>query len=329
MENRAALMRPDSSRRTRTTSAPRLHHPNVSADGSVQSRPGPLEPFVRPANARGAVIIPAHDEAAVIGRTLTSLTPLTDLARVEVIVVCNGCADDTASVARSFDGVRVEEVEKGSKALALNVGDCVATEWPRLYLDADIEVSSATVLAIFDRLAEPGVLAARAHYVYDCTGATWPVRSYYRARSRVPAPALRLWGAGGYATNEVGHARFTTFPTVTADDSWFDAQFADAEKSIVAAAPMRVRTPRDLKGLFAILARQRRGYVELGFSSHAGPRLRGLMTGVRGPRSATDVLWYATLSVLARRRAARALRGGDDRAWERDRSSRNIVEKSR
>ena len=262
----------------------------------------------------------------MIGRTLSSLRPLIDLSGVDVVVVCNGCIDDTATVARAFDGVRVEEIQQGSKVLALNAGDGVTTAWPRLYLDADIEVLPATVLAVFDALRQPGVFAARPRYVYDCTDATIPVRAHDRARSRVPAPPLRLGGAGGYATNEAGHARFASFPAVTADDSWFDAQFDDAEKQVVAAAPMRVRTPRDLTGLLAILSRQRRGYVELGISSHAGSRLRGLITGIRGPRSAMDVFWYVTLSVLSRRRATKALRQADQRAWERDASSRTETE---
>ena len=48
-----------------------------------------------------AIIIPAHNEASVIANTLTAL-----LSQVrdedEVIVVSNGCNDNTAHVARQF-----------------------------------------------------------------------------------------------------------------------------------------------------------------------------------------------------------------------------------
>jgi len=274
-----------------------------------------------PRSATGAVIIPAHNEAGVIARTLTALAPLIELEGIEVIVVCNGCHDATASIARRFEGVTVLETARGSKPEAMNLGDATATVWPRLYLDADIEIETHAVLAVFAALSEPGVLAARAQYAYDVTGATWPVRAYYRARARIPAPARRLWGAGGYATNERGHRRFGTFAAVTADDSWFDEQFTADEKRVVPTTPMLVRTPRDIDGLLAVLSRQRRGYLEIGISSHAGARGRELLKSVRGPMSALDAGWYAVFTLASRRRADKARRQ-TGRAWERDASSR-------
>lgn len=292
-------------------------------DGAVVFRVGDIPASSVPglSGATGAVIIPAHDEAAVIARTLRSLAPLSEAPDVEVIVVCNGCTDATAEIARGFDGVRVEQIAAASKIAALNHGDQVATAWPRLYLDADIEIEPAGVLAVFEAIGEGRVLAARASFVYDATGASMPVRCYYRARSRIPAPPRRLWGAGGYATGEEGHARFGRFPTVTADDSWFDAQFADTEKAVVRTSPMRVRTPRDVAGLLAVLARQRRGYLELGISSQAASRGRGLLRSVRGPATALDTGCYVALTLLSRCWAAwQSRRGAAD--WGRDLSSR-------
>lgn len=293
-------------------------------DGAVVDRPalrvGGGSP---PRDARGGVIIPAHDEAGVIGRTLTALAPLAD-TDVDVIVVCNGCSDETADIARSFAGVTVIETAVGSKTHAMNLGDAAATTWPRLYLDADIDISPAAVCDVFAALAEPGALAARASYVYDVVGATWPVRSYYRARSRIPGPERRLWGAGGYAAGEVGHARFERFPAVTADDSWFDEQFDVEEKRVVATEPMRVRTPRNASALIAVLSRQRRGYVEIGIASSARTRGRELARSVRAPRDAADLGWYVFFTLVSRRRAAAALRAGGKR-WERDSSSRAVI----
>jgi hypothetical protein len=269
----------------------------------------------------GAIIIPAHNEAAVIARTLRGLGALTGAPKFEVIVVCNGCSDDTAEIARSVAGVTVLETTEASKTAALNRGDAYASRWPRLYLDADIDVSSSAVLAVFDELRSPGVAAARPRYVYDTSGATRPVQAYYRARSRIPASPFRLWGAGGYAVSETGHRRFAEFPSVTADDSWFDTQFEDHEKRVVATFPMRVRTPRDLPGLFAVLTRQRRGQVELGVPSTTTSRSRSLLASVRGRQSAADMVWYVVLTAVARNKSRAAMRARV-RAWERDASSR-------
>lgn len=295
------------------------------ADGSVESSPRTVvsaEPL--PPSACGAVIIPAHNEAGVIARTLGALAPLTAVEGIEVIVVCNGCTDDTADIARGFPGVQVREMDRPSKTAALNLGDETATAWPRLYLDGDIEMQPHSVVEVFDALTQPGILAARARFVYDVIGASAPVRAYHRARSRIPAPPKRLWGAGGYATNEEGHRRFGRFENVIGDDSWFDRQFADDEKRVVPTTPMRVRTPRNAADLVAVLARRRRGALEVGAADQASSRGRALLHAVRGPRSAIDAGWYAVLSIAARRRAAITLRHGE-RGWERDSSSRTSL----
>ena len=78
----------------------------------------------------------------MIARTLAPLAPLAAARQLEIIVACNGCTDETARIARGFDGVTVLELEQPSKAAALNAGDAAASHWPRLYVDADVQISS-------------------------------------------------------------------------------------------------------------------------------------------------------------------------------------------
>ncbi len=163
---------------------------------------------------RGAVIIPAYNEATVIGRTLVPLGRAAAEGCFELVVVCNGCTDDTAAVARKIPGVRVVELpEGGSKPAALNVGDRVVSLWPpRLYLDADIRISAAAVLDVLDRLARGDVCAARPVFRYDFAAADPLVRSYYRARQRIRRETVLWGGAGVYGLAEAGHVRFGSFP---------------------------------------------------------------------------------------------------------------------
>src|SRR6478735_2382051 len=53
-----------------------------------------------------SVVIPAHNEAQVIEPNLRALLAGVEPGAFEVVVVCNGCTDATADIARRVDGVR-------------------------------------------------------------------------------------------------------------------------------------------------------------------------------------------------------------------------------
>lgn len=281
---------------------------------------------------RGAVIIPAHNEAAVIGRTLAALSPVLATGRVEVIVACNGCVDDTASIAMAYDGVQVIQVDAASKVAALNAADVVATAWPRLYLDADIGISPTALRMVIDRLGRGDVLAARPAFRYDDTGATRLVRAFYRARRRMPSTNLALWGAGAYALSEAGHQLLPQFPSVTADDLYVDGLFTDAEKAILHTPPVNVQTPRDRRSLMAILRRNYRGQAELLASGPARQTpvhvrttrqsVRELLGSISGLRSARDAFVYGAFVAAARFTLRGTGRRTSNPIWERDESSR-------
>ena len=69
-----------------------------------------------------SIIIPAHNESSAL-RVIAALIPNGEKPGYEVIVVCNGCSDDTADVARGFSNVRVLEIAEASKPAALEAGD--------------------------------------------------------------------------------------------------------------------------------------------------------------------------------------------------------------
>ena len=49
-----------------------------------------------------SIIVPAHDEAPVIGRLLGQLVSSAGEGRLDILVVANGCTDNTAEIAASF-----------------------------------------------------------------------------------------------------------------------------------------------------------------------------------------------------------------------------------
>ncbi len=108
-----------------------------------------------------SVIIPAYNEAAYLGRLLTSL----EVARrqlgagheAEVIVVDNNSSDETASIARSHGAVVVTEAERRIAA-ARNAGARTARGEVLIFIDAD-NVASPNLLAAIAGAMEGGRFA--------------------------------------------------------------------------------------------------------------------------------------------------------------------------
>ena len=131
---------------------------------------------------RATVVMPAYDEAAVIERTLGALLDESEPGEFDVIVVANGCTDDTAAVVRrAFPCVRVLELAEGSKPAAINAGLALARTAPVLMLDADVVLDTTSARALVETAREPGVDAAIAPMEIDAEGVTPVVRAFYAA----------------------------------------------------------------------------------------------------------------------------------------------------
>lgn len=275
---------------------------------------------------QASVIIPAHNESAVIARTLAPLATLAASGRLEVIVVCNGCTDDTAAIARQWPGVVAIELAEASKVGALNAGDKFATRWPRLYLDADIEVHPAALAPAIRALEGDGTFAARPAFRTDNEGAVFTVAAYLRARYRMPSMSKALWGAGVYGLSRAGHDLLGSFPDLTADDLHVDQLFPPGRKRILTGPAVTVRMPRSARGLLAVLVRSRRGSAELSIDSGRSS-VAELLRTITGPRTAFDALCFigfaSAARLLTRRDARRAARGVGT-LWERDESTRAL-----
>lgn len=273
----------------------------------------------------GSVIIAAHQEEAVIQRGLQHLAHVAREGTVQVIVVCNGCQDRTAELARGFAGVQVRELAVASKTAALREGDRVAVSGPRIYLDADVELTGSAAVATLSALAD-SALAGRPPVRFASSRAGTVVRRWYAVRARLPSIAGALWGAGCYGLSERGRARFGEFPEVIADDLFIDSLFDEDEVVIVDTDPVVVHTPRTVGDLVRVLRRSYRTQTpDLGpgdgalLSQGQRGQLSDLLTLVRRePHRLPDVSLYVAVIALSRARA----RLGPAPRWERDTSSR-------
>ncbi|GLZ28884.1 hypothetical protein Lesp02_10740 [Lentzea sp. NBRC 105346] len=264
-----------------------------------------------------SVVVPAHNEEAVLGRCLASLRD----PGLDVVVIANACTDGTAAIAREA-GVRVIETPTPGKAHAIRLGDESCTTFPRIYMDADVEVSASSVRALAAALARPGILAAAPVPSWELSGVGWAARRVHRVHDALLAPTRALAGVGVYALTAEGHARVFPLPDVISDDGWVHRAFTAEERVVVREATSVVRPARTLRAELRRRARVRRGNRELSNLGRPAPEgglrlgsLRGLV--LDRTVSPIDALVYLTVVALTRVRALNGRSG-----WGRDGSSR-------
>lgn len=112
------------------------------------NKPPPSEPTPVPFT----ILIPAHDEAAILGQTLRALTAVLPPTG-NILVVADNCRDNTAHIARAAGADVVERNEPGriGKGFALGAGlAALASSSPEvvIVLDADCRISGPDLLTL-------------------------------------------------------------------------------------------------------------------------------------------------------------------------------------
>ncbi|WP_406049068.1 glycosyltransferase [Streptomyces virginiae] len=290
-----------------------------------------------------SIVIPAHNEGRVIGRLLDALLADTSVSGPDIVVVCNGCTDDTARVAAGRgDRVRVVEIPTPSKHQALRVGDEHAKGFPRLYVDADVVVGAADVRALVGALERnPELLAAAPGRDIPLAGCAWPVRAYYRVWQRLPAVREGLFGRGVIAVTEPGHERLAALPPLMADDLAASLAFGPGERRVVEAARVVVRPPRTWSDLIRRRVRAATSSAEFeryqaarrAEAPERAPEPVSEQTARTGTADLRALLWarpallpgvvvFVVAALAARRGSRKAIRDQDFSTWLRDESSR-------
>lgn len=275
------------------------------------------------------IIIPAHNEAAVIGRLLKALPGDIDGRPLQVIVSCNGCTDDTAGVALR-NGALVVEVETPSKIAALNAGDAMAQAYPRLYVDADIEIAPGMVHDLVRALNQPGALCAAPPSRMELGGRPWLVSAYFCFWRQMMLARDGYVGAGVYALSREGRGRFEEFPNVVADDTFVRNLFSFNERQVVPTTPTVVQAPYTVRALFRRRVRVCIGNIQLAkrLLETSAPGLREdrvqwWRVAMTKPASIPHSLVYASFNALARMVAGHQLRRKGPVHWGRDDTTRS------
>jgi hypothetical protein len=279
--------------------------------------------------ALASVVVPAHNEADVLGRLLSQLVGTAHPDELDILVVPNGCTDATADVAASFGpAVRVLSIPDASKRDALALGNRMASSFPRIYVDADVELRTEDVRALAKALRQPGVLAAAPELVLVLTDRPWPIRWYYDVWTQLPEVKRGLFGRGVVAVSEAGYYRLKNLPPVLAEDLAASLAFSPDERIVATGARVVVHPPLTLPDLMRVRVRAVTGVAQVERTEGAPPstartRPQDLLAILSSrPRMAPRVALFMGITLLARLQARRAVRRGDYSTWLRDESSR-------
>jgi glycosyltransferase involved in cell wall biosynthesis len=275
-----------------------------------------------------SVVIAAHNEADVIGGLLNALTCNRSNDQLDIVVVCNGCRDHTADIARGFGpSVRVVETDVASKPNALNLGDEVARGFPRIYLDADVLIDHDTIMALSGALQSGEFLAAGVSPRIDTSGCSLGVKAFYSIKGMLPSSREGIAGSGLYAISEAGRARFNKFPTIVSDDLYARLIFKETERTTLPGLHSVVYAAKSVR---ALLIQRTRSAFGSGQLARLYPELLGNNSRHNHMALARlliyPTLWYKLaiytyVTVTSKLKARKLLREAGY-VWEREQTSR-------
>lgn len=211
------------------------------------------------------VIIAAYNEAAVIGDTLHSLIDGCENGDYQILVICNGCSDRTEEVVQQdFSSVICISIEQASKAMAIRHAESLSPGFPRLYMDADIKLSTNDAKILFDAGSEqkkPALIVPSSTVITERSQSS--VKRFYKTWYNTKFVQQLGFGAGVYLLNKAGRDRFTHWPLLIADDGFVRSQFNISEIHILDSLKVTVKAPLTGSTLIKVKARSKLGNLEL------------------------------------------------------------------
>ncbi len=277
---------------------------------------------------RVSVVIPAHNEGRGIASSLAMLHRGLAPGTLDVVVVCNGCTDDTASQARAaVPTARVLELPVPSKAAAVRAGNAATDVYPRVHLDADVRLSGPDLLRLVQPLLDGEVLATAPRRVLARGHSSRLVRWYYDVWEQLPQVRTGLFGRGAFALSESGQQRVSALPDVMSDDLAASDVFEASERLVVQDAAVVVVAPGSVRDLLRRRIRVATGNAQATSygvrRAESATTLRGLLRlALARPALVPRLPVFLGFAVVARLSSRSAVRSGDFTTWLRDESSR-------
>lgn len=276
-----------------------------------------------------SVIIPANNEAGYIEPCLEGLLAQTlvpgQIGGAEAIVAANACTDGTVAICESYRprfeaagwGLIVLDIAEGGKPNALNRADAAASGDMRAYLDADV-VLSPEVLDRIVRVLSVDEPRYASGTMQVAPAKTWVTRHFAKVWTRLPFMTEGVPGAGLFAVNAAGRARWGDFPPIISDDTYVRLVFTPEER-VGVPAPYSWPMVEGFSGLVKVRRRQ-----DIGVAEVAGLYPQLMQNEGKAPLSRGDMLRLAlkmpvSFAVYAAVLIRVKLSKHQDKAWQRGR----------
>lgn len=171
-------------------------------------------------------VVPAHNEAALLGDTLRILRASADVLGepFEIIVVDDASTDATAEIARTA-GARVERIERRHIAASRNAGAKVARGELLVFVDADTHVPVETLRQTLAAIRN-GAVGGGSRFRFE-SGPRW---AHVAGGITVLAMRMLSWAAGCFV-----FVRRDTFEAV----GGFDERYFATEELVLSRALKR------------------------------------------------------------------------------------------
>ena len=275
-----------------------------------------------------SIVIPVYNEERTIVRLLNSIIDCQNKKLAEIIIICNGCTDNSYQVIKGlFPNVTCENIAEASKTQALNRGDEVARYFPRIYLDADIEISADTLIRLSERIKKDNLLLSSPTMKMNLSGCSFIVKSFYSVWLDLPYVKNNMIGCGIFALSKEARDRFNQFPEIISDDYYVYLQFKESERTVFKDLFFTHNAPKNLKHLLNVRVRVLAGNFQLRSlykelfkekESHSF-MLKSLLKNK--PSSIFSLPIYFVITILSRWRAVRQLKTNSVE-WKIDASTR-------
>ena len=275
---------------------------------------------------KATILIPAHNEAAVICRTLLHLSRGMSFDEFRIVVIANACSDATAAKSRAtMPHAVVIETVTGGKCNALNLGyEAADKNAPIICLDADLDVTVEALHALVEPLCAGTALATCGHMDVRTNDASPLVRAYYKGWRTNPYFDRGKFG-GLFALSPQAAARVFPLPEITADDEYVRRSFNSGETEFVGDCRFLASAPKTVASLLKVRRRSLQGAREVAGMDMSSPERGSLAIVVRrataNPSNVIPVAVYAILNGWTRL-SLRFWHRNKPSLWERDLTTR-------